>query len=103
MVNTDDHRPRLKPHLITTHLEETFESSSHPYDDNLDEYTTISMPGAVTITITFDPASRTEQNCDFVEFFVDESHGELVEGSQRYSGRDGTSMIIDHQSLTTDN
>ena len=34
---------------------------------------------------------------------MDESHGELVEGSQRYSGRDGTSMIIDHQSLTTDN
>ena len=84
---------------MTTILEESFESSSHPYEDNLDDYTTISMPGAVTFTITFDPASRTEHNCDFVEFFVDETHGELVAGSQRYSGRDG--MTIPTHLLTT--
>ena len=42
--------------------------SKHNYEDNTDEETTISFPGASAIAIVFDAETRTEQNYDFLRF-----------------------------------
>ncbi|ETW06738.1 hypothetical protein H310_02903 [Aphanomyces invadans] len=73
---------REKP---TTHVYE----SLHPYRDGQDVYQTIVMSNAKLLKITFDPASRTEQGCDYVTFYKDESHSERW-GNDTYSGRDGS-------------
>lgn len=41
----------------------------HPYLDNMDTEWRIHFPGAKKIKIVFDPASRTETNCDWVIFY----------------------------------
>ncbi len=51
-----------------THIVE----SRHPYSDNMDEYTPVEVEGATSYTITFDAASKTEQNYDYVRFYKDD-------------------------------
>jgi hypothetical protein len=37
--------------------------SKHNYDDGSDIYTPVSIPGALKLTISFDPRTRTERGC----------------------------------------
>lgn len=48
------------------------------------------MSGATSYSITFDANTRTENNYDFVTFYKDGACDEYY-GSEKYSGRDGTS------------
>ncbi|OWZ23507.1 HECT E3 ubiquitin ligase [Phytophthora megakarya] len=47
--------------------------SKHPYANSVMEYMKVTFSGASTLTITFDPQSRTEQGCDYLCFFKDKS------------------------------
>lgn len=59
--------------------------SDHPYRHNLNEYTSVSVPGAISYTITFDSNTATEPVADFIRFlkFDDQT---VVIGSAKYSG-----------------
>ena len=46
-------------------VEQTYECG-HPYANSMDESTSVCIPGAQTITITFDPQTRTEAGCDWL-------------------------------------
>jgi hypothetical protein len=47
--------------------------SKHPYANSVLEYMKVTFSGAATLTISFDPQSRTEQGCDYLCFFKDKS------------------------------
>lgn len=40
--------------------------SKHPYDNNTNDFLPVLVPGAVRLVVTFDPASSTENQCDYV-------------------------------------
>ncbi|KAF0700488.1 Aste57867_9018 [Aphanomyces stellatus] len=63
--------------------------SRHPYADSLDVYEVVNIKNAKSLKITFNPASRTEHECDYLVFYKDESQTERW-GEDRYSGRDGS-------------
>jgi hypothetical protein len=67
--------------------------SSHPYEDNQDTYIPVTVPGAQRLIITFDAETRTENNCDYLVFYTDDSHSTRVPGTeQQYTGgKDGSS------------
>jgi hypothetical protein len=77
----------LEESLLTTSTSQTLESS-HPYPDNLDTYQFVEFPGANKLTVTFDEQSRTEQGCDYVKFYKNDSRNEAW--GENYSGRDGS-------------
>jgi hypothetical protein len=60
--------------------------SEHPYPHNADIRHKISFPGAERLEITFDDRSRTETDCDYLQFF--DSVGNIV-GADKYHGRPG--------------
>jgi hypothetical protein len=60
--------------------------SKHPYDDYLNEYHSVKIPGAAQLQIRFDEQTRTEGEADYVKFFKGDSHSEYW-GQSRYSGR----------------
>jgi hypothetical protein len=60
--------------------------SAHPYADNLDQFTPVSVPGALSLTITFDALTSTEQTCDYVTLYKD-STCTASWGEERYSGK----------------
>jgi hypothetical protein len=53
----------------------------------------VNCPGAVRLSISFDPESRTENNCDYLVFYTDDSHSTRVPGSENQytGGKDGGS------------
>jgi len=59
--------------------------SEHPYRHNTNEYTTVSVPGAVSYCIRFDERTRTEPIYDFVKFYDNETHTDYF-GAGKYSG-----------------
>ena len=73
----------------TATLQKVFESS-HPYRDNMSEYTVISIPGARKLSISFDPQTATEGNYDYLRLFKDDLHVEFW-GEEKYSGGRGGS------------
>ena len=64
--------------------------STHPYADNMDNYETVSIPGALSLTVSFDPLSSTELNCDYIRFYKDSSHSEFWGESSYWGGRNGS-------------
>jgi hypothetical protein len=66
--------------------------STHPYADSLDVTTPVSVPGAKGFSITFDPETRTENNCDYMEFYTDSSRSTKIPNTEKYTGgKDGGS------------
>ncbi|RLN02302.1 hypothetical protein BBJ28_00003986 [Nothophytophthora sp. Chile5] len=61
--------------------------SKHPYANSVMEYMKVTFSGASTLTITFDPQSRTEQGCDYLCFFKDKSLNDRW-GAHQYCGVD---------------
>jgi len=59
--------------------------TSHPYQDNADEYWRVFIPGATRIRVTFDCRTRTEQEFDYVKIYKNSSHSE-VWGQEKYHG-----------------
>ncbi len=53
----------------STVVERTYESN-HPYANSMDEANTVNIPGARSITITFDPQTRTEAGCDWLRYVL---------------------------------
>eukprot|EP01042_Synura_sphagnicola_P001742 gene1742-2043_t len=64
--------------------------SPHPYENNLDVYTVVEMPGATGYVVSFDEQSRTEEDCDYVRFYRNDDHLEFW-GEDKYSGGRGGS------------
>jgi hypothetical protein len=64
--------------------------SPHPYSDNMDTYETVEFPGASKLSVSFDPLSRTEDNCDYIIFYKDDSHSTYWGESKYHGGRNGT-------------
>lgn len=60
--------------------------SDHPYENNMDLYTPVSVPGAKRLSIVFDPQTRTENNCDYLSFYTDSSHSTQMPGTVNYTG-----------------
>ncbi len=50
----------------------------------MDEYEDLIIPGAKWLKIVFDKQSSSEKDCDYVEFFRDQTHNE--KWGSRYSG-----------------
>ncbi|RHY69097.1 hypothetical protein DYB30_006464, partial [Aphanomyces astaci] len=69
----------------TTTVVQTVESP-HDYANNMHLLTELTIPGASTLTITFDKRSRTEAAYDYVTFYKDESQTDFY-GDEKYSGR----------------
>ncbi|RLN93241.1 hypothetical protein BBJ28_00005902 [Nothophytophthora sp. Chile5] len=61
--------------------------SKHPYANSVMEYMKVTFSGASTLTVTFDPQSRTEQGCDYLCFFKDKSLNDRW-GAHQYCGVD---------------
>jgi hypothetical protein len=61
------------------------ETETHPYEDNLDKYWTVHLPGAKEIQVAFDSCSSTENNYDFVHFYRDDTHT-TTWGEEKYTG-----------------
>jgi len=66
----------------------TFESD-HPYNHNLDQYTPVKIPGAKKLIITFDEQTATENGCDYVRLYKDDSRTEYWGENQYTGGKDG--------------
>lgn len=47
------------------------EESPHPYENNTSYIHPYHFPGAIRITISFDPQTSTEEECDFLQIFSD--------------------------------
>lgn len=60
--------------------------SDHPYENSMDLYTPVCIPGARRLSIVFDPQTRTENGCDYLMFYTDSSHSIQVPGSENYTG-----------------
>jgi hypothetical protein len=71
--------------LESSIVEEAVFESVHPYDNDSDEFKEISFDGAFKLEISFDERSRTETNCDIVEFFKDAKKTDIY--GVKYSGR----------------
>jgi hypothetical protein len=61
--------------------------SSHPYEHNKDEYIPVQIKGAKKLVITFDEQTATENGCDYVKLYKDQSRGEMW-GEQYSGGKD---------------
>ena len=61
--------------------------SRHPYSDDLDEVTELSIPGAKYLKIVFDKRSATERGADFVEIYKDRNGNSGNWNSSPYTGR----------------
>lgn len=62
--------------------------SLHPYRDDMDDYTVMEIPGAVSYTISFDARSATETGYDFLRFYKGDDHTDFW-GEEKYTGRGG--------------
>lgn len=64
--------------------------STHPYADGLDLMTPVKVPGATSFRIEFDNETKTENNCDYLEFYLDEGRSARVPNTEKYTGgKDG--------------
>ncbi|KAF0700480.1 Aste57867_9009 [Aphanomyces stellatus] len=63
--------------------------SAHPYNDNVDTYWRIDMPGASRIKVVFDSRSKTEAGCDWMCFYAANDRT-ITYGETQYSGRGGS-------------
>jgi hypothetical protein len=86
-IDITDPRPSFEPLEIIVDEEKHFESE-HPYPDSKELTESISFEGADKLEIVFDSQSRTEDGCDFVQFFEDNSRKNPVSG--KFMGRNGT-------------
>lgn len=59
--------------------------SEHPYKNNISEYTTVAVPGAVSYSITFDESTKTESVYDYIKIFHDDTHT-VFWGCGKYCG-----------------
>ncbi|CAM9280265.1 unnamed protein product, partial [Ectocarpus sp. 13 AM-2016] len=63
--------------------------SEHPYSHNADRKETVRIEGAKKLVISFDDRSRTEQGCDFMVFYADETMSKVYGDSKYTGGKDG--------------
>jgi hypothetical protein len=75
--------------------------SGHPYQSSMDERTPISFPGALSISISFDTQTRTEEGCDFLQF-LDMNGNSLHPDIERFSGRNGSEVGFIYKFLLLD-
>jgi len=66
----------------------TFESK-HPYMPYTDETIEIKIPGAASMTITFDGKTKTEHSYDYVKFYKDRELTKLWSSDKFSGGKDG--------------
>lgn len=57
--------------------------SKHPYANNTNDFTPVLVPGATRLVVTFDPASSTENQCDYVRLLKNNAG----EGRQKLKSR----------------
>jgi len=57
----------------------------HPYRHNVNEYSAVNIPNAISYTIIFDEQTSTEPIHDFIRFYRDDCHEEYY-GATKYSG-----------------
>ena len=62
--------------------------SLHPYRDNVEDYTVMEVPGAISYTISFDARSQIETSYDFLRFYKGDDHNDFW-GEEKYTGRAG--------------
>jgi len=70
--------------------------SSHPYENNLDVDQTITVPGARSLRIEFDPQCHTEGGCDILRFYENSGrNGELRALSGEGTSNWGTPLEVE--------
>jgi len=57
----------------------------HPYDDNMDEFWDVHIPGASSLKLVFDSRTSTEKDCDYVTIHNDRNKS--IQYGQRFTGR----------------
>ena len=87
-MNCADMRPKHLPRVEEKDVVKEFESE-HPYLSDSKKSVLIEIPGASSISISFDRRTRTEPNTTYVTFFKDESNTDYW-GEAQYGGRDAS-------------
>ncbi|CAM9282574.1 unnamed protein product, partial [Sphacelaria rigidula] len=59
--------------------------SAHPYPNSADDFWEVHIPGAISVTVRFDPKSKTEPDYDFVRFYKDDTRTQTW-GLDKYHG-----------------
>jgi len=67
--------------------------SSHPYENSLDRYWDVSIPGAKRLTVKFTEECVTETSCDYLRFYIDSSRCAYVPGGDLIHGSSGASGV----------
>ena len=62
--------------------------TTHPYDNDMDEFWDVSFPGATSVTIVFDSQCATEEEYDYLQFYTDRSKSQRL-GQEKYHGSKG--------------
>jgi hypothetical protein len=63
--------------------------SKHPYLPFTDETIELKIPGAASMTVTFDEKTKTEQSYDYVKFYKDREKTKLIASDKFSGGRSG--------------
>jgi hypothetical protein len=71
--------------LISETVEVVVESE-HPYLNDTNKMYTIEIPGASSITLRFDPASKTEDNYDYVTLYKDATKSAWIGPKEKFCG-----------------
>ncbi|ETL24524.1 hypothetical protein L916_21469, partial [Phytophthora nicotianae] len=61
--------------------------STHPYQDNADQYWDVSIPGATKIKVIFDRRCKSEAGCDWVRLYKSGSNRTETIGPDQIGGR----------------
>ena len=61
-----------------TQMNNMLVESPHPYNNNMDVYETLSVPGASQLRLEFDTQTHTESGCDPLRFYRDEERKDLI-------------------------
>ena len=78
-------RPDSDEHDVLVEGPPLMLESDHPYKHNLNEYTSVAVPGAVSYNITFDEQTATEPVADYVRFLKFDDQN-VVYGASKYTG-----------------
>ncbi|TYZ57747.1 hypothetical protein PybrP1_007755 [[Pythium] brassicae (nom. inval.)] len=78
--------PFLLMHGNASASEAKIVESAHPYQDTVDQYWPVHIPGAVKIRVTFDPLSDIDQSTGYVRFYKNARCNEYW-GEEKYSGK----------------
>jgi hypothetical protein len=72
--------------VLVSEATEVVVESEHPYLNDTNKMYTISIPGAASIKLKFDPRSKTEDNYDYVTLYKDAAKSAWIGPKEKFCG-----------------